>query len=90
MLKKYVDLLIYLQNTFNTWLAQDRRSAGNDTRQALTTLVQPAQKDWPCKSARFWRGSNSRPSACKADVITTTPQNQAVAEASQYGLVIQT
>ena len=24
---------------------------------------------------RFWRGSNSRPSACKADVITTTPQN---------------
>ena len=25
---------------------------------------------------RFWRGSNSRPSACKADVITTTPQNQ--------------
>ena len=27
---------------------------------------------------RFWRGSNSRPSACKADVITTTPQNQQV------------
>ena len=24
---------------------------------------------------RFWRGSNSRPSACEADVITTTPQN---------------
>ena len=24
---------------------------------------------------RFWRGSNSWPSACKADVITTTPQN---------------
>lgn len=28
------------------------------------------------KKERFWRGSNSRPSACKADVITTTPQNQ--------------
>ena len=27
------------------------------------------------KTERFWRGSNSRPSACKADVITTTPQN---------------
>ena len=27
------------------------------------------------KEPRFWRGSNSRPSACKADVITTTPQN---------------
>lgn len=27
------------------------------------------------KIPRFWRGSNSRPSACKADVITTTPQN---------------
>ena len=32
----------------------------------------------PLKSERFWRGSNSRPSACKADVITTTPQNQTV------------
>ena len=42
--EKYVDLLIYLQNTFNTWLAQDRRSAGNDTRQALTTLVQQHRK----------------------------------------------
>ena len=30
------------------------------------------------KAARFWRGSNSRPSACKADVITTTPQNHAL------------
>ena len=28
------------------------------------------------KRERFWRGSNSRPSACKADVITTTPRNQ--------------
>ena len=25
---------------------------------------------------RFRRGSNSRPSACEADVITTTPRNR--------------
>ena len=28
------------------------------------------------KKSRFGRGSNPRPSACKADVITTTPPNQ--------------
>ena len=28
------------------------------------------------KPTRFLRGSNPRPSACKADVITTTPRNQ--------------
>ena len=28
------------------------------------------------KKKRFVRGSNPRPSACKADVITTTPTNQ--------------
>ena len=27
------------------------------------------------KKLRFRRGSNSRPSACKADVITATPRN---------------
>ena len=30
------------------------------------------------KKNRFLRGSNPRPSACKADVITTTPRNQYV------------
>ena len=28
------------------------------------------------RKRRFLRGSNPRPSACKADVITTTPRNQ--------------
>ena len=30
------------------------------------------------KGLRFRRGSNSRPSACKADVITTTLRNQLI------------
>ena len=34
-----------------------------------------SQLDSKSIKVRFWRGSNSRPSACKADVITTTPQN---------------
>ena len=42
----------------------------------------------PLKSERFWRGSNSRPSACKADVITTTPQNQTVLVADKNSIDI--
>ena len=33
---------------------------------------------------RSWRGSNPRPSACKADVITTTPHNQHMLGISVY------
>ena len=46
-------------------------SHGRETKSLLRH-----QRENPLKSERFWRGSNSRPSACKADVITTTPQNQ--------------
>ncbi len=34
------------------------------------------QKEYIYKKERFERGLNSRPSACKADVITATPSNR--------------
>ena len=42
----------------------------------LTIFASNTEKTEWKTGPRFWRGSNSRPSACKADVITTTPQNQ--------------
>ena len=42
------------------------------------------------KMIRFRRGSNSRPSACKADVITTTLRNQYIDLSMKFRLWLQT
>ena len=51
---------------------REERKGGKKGKELVNVLVTGKEE----KKKRFVRGSNTRPSACKADVITTTPTNQ--------------